>query len=104
MNLDDNKRPFAIPAAELREFAAAVAEELQSASADAPAATGGGSAHRALPAKLQERFIDCRAALFQRGIYDPVLVRFDTATVPQASTREIGERLAAIADGLMVHG
>ncbi|MFL6245152.1 MAG: hypothetical protein ACJ74H_03940 [Thermoanaerobaculia bacterium] len=85
----------------LKELAAATAEALQSvASSEAIANTGGGSRHRGLPEDLRQRFIDVRAALFARGIYDPVLVRFDTATVPQAPTIEIAERLAALADTL----
>ena len=85
---------------ELKSMAAEVAAELQTAAGGEPAATGGGSRQRGLPEPLRERFIGVRAALFQRGIFDPVLVRFDTATAPQASTREVGEQLAAVASGL----
>jgi hypothetical protein len=85
---------------ELKSMAAEVASELQSATGGEPAATGGGSRQRALPEPLRERFIRVRTALFQRGIFDPVLVRFDTASAPQASTKEIGEQLAAVASGL----
>lgn len=53
-----------------------------------------------LPPALRKRFIDARAALFQRGIYDPVLVRFDSATAPRASVSEIADQLAAVADSL----
>jgi hypothetical protein len=53
-----------------------------------------------LPKELRARFIDVRAALFQRGIYDPVLVRFDSATVPQASLAEVAEQLASVAASL----
>ena len=39
----------------------------------------------AAPSKeLRARFVAIRAELFQRGIFDPVLVRFDSATVPHA--------------------
>jgi len=72
---------------ELKSIAAEVAGELQSA-------TG------ALPEPLRQRFIRVRTALFQRGIFDPVLVRFDTASAPQATTKEIGEQLALVAAGL----
>jgi hypothetical protein len=41
-----------------------------------------------------------RAALFQRGIYDPILVRFDTATVPKASVDEVAEELEKVAMSL----
>ena len=72
---------------ELKQMAAAVAEELKTAG-DAPAAD------------LRTRFIEVRAALFHRGIYDPVLVRFDSATAPRASTQEIAEQLEKVAESL----
>jgi hypothetical protein len=97
----DTKQPIAIPPATLKELAATVAAELKAHAGDATVAnTGGGSAHRGLPPLLRERFIDVRAALFQRGIYDPVLVRFDTATAPQASTQEVAEQLEQVAAAL----
>ena len=49
---------------------------------------------------LRARFIGVRAELFQRGIYDPVLVRFDSATAPRATTQEIAEQLASVATNL----
>lgn len=82
----EEKLPIAIPLEELRTLAAAVAEELKSAGAVTP--------------ELRQRFIDVRAALFHRGIYDPVLVRFDSATAPPASAQEIGEQLATVATSL----
>jgi hypothetical protein len=85
---------------ELKRMAAEVANELQSAGGNEPATTGGGSRQRGLPEPLRERFIRVRTALFQRGIFDPVLARFDTASAPQASTRQVGEQLAAVASGL----
>jgi len=85
---------------ELKSMAAEVAVEMQSATVGEPAATGGGSRQRGLPEPLRERFIRVRTALFQRGIFDPVLVRFDTATAPQASTKEVGEQLAAVANSI----
>ena len=72
---------------DLKQMATAVAEELKTAG-DAPAAD------------LRARFIEVRAVLFQRGIYDPVLVRFDSATAPRASTQEIAEQLAKVAAAL----
>lgn len=86
-NHDDEKRPIAIPLEELRALAAEVAEELKTAT-------------EPLPPDLRERFIDVRAALFQRGIYDPVLVRFDSATAPRATFSELAEQLGAVAGGL----
>jgi len=85
---------------ELKSMAAEVAAELLSAAGGEPAATGGGSRQRGLPEPLRERFVRVRTALFQRGIFDPVLVRFDTASAPQASTNQIGEQLQAVAAGL----
>jgi hypothetical protein len=41
-----------------------------------------------------------RAHLFARGIYDPVLVRFDSATVPKAQVGEIAEQLAMVGAAL----
>jgi hypothetical protein len=88
----------------LAEMAVAVAEELKAASAGQPseviANTGGGSRHRGLPEDLRQRFIDVRGALFEIGIFDPVLVRFDSATAPQASTAEIADELGLVAAGL----
>lgn len=98
----DDRRPIAIPLDQLRMMANDVAAAMSTAAgaADAPPATGGGSAHRGLPEELRNRFIDVRAALFQRGIYDPVLVRFDTATATQASTAEIAAQLTTVAQSL----
>jgi hypothetical protein len=72
---------------ELKEQALAVAEALKAAPAT-------------LPEELRNRFIDVRAQLFARGIYDPVLVRFDSATVPKAQVGEIAEQLAMVGAGL----
>ena len=71
---------------DLKTAAATVAEELKTAETVSP--------------ELRERFINVRAALFQRGIYDPVLVRFDSATAPKATAQEIGEQLANVAQSL----
>jgi hypothetical protein len=53
-----------------------------------------------VPEELRRRFIAVRAELFQRGIFDPVLVRFDSATVPRASTQQIADQLAAVVASL----
>jgi len=85
----------------LKELALATAEALASAaSSELTPNTGGGSRHRGLPEELRQQFIDIRAALFTRGIYDPVLVRFDTATAAQAPTSEIAKQLALVAAAL----
>ena len=84
----DEKLPIAIPLEQLKQMAADVAEELKTVGDGEPSAD------------LRARFIDVRAALFQLGIYDPVLVRFDSATAPRASTQEIAEQLAKVAASL----
>lgn len=73
---------------EIKRNAAAIAEQLRATKS-------------ALPPDLRKRFIDVRAELFQRGVYDPVLVRFDSATVTPASTAEIADQLAQIASSLV---
>ena len=50
-----------------------------------------------LDAATRQRFIALRGELFQRGVYDPVLVRFDSATAPRATNAEIAEQLEKIA-------
>jgi hypothetical protein len=98
----DQQRPVPPSLDELRTSAGAVAEALEALpnAAEGAKPTGGGSRHRSIPEDLRKRFIDVRAALFQRGIYDPVLVRFDTASAPQATTGEIAAQLATIAASL----
>lgn len=89
---------------ELRSAAAVIAGELRAAVANSPGepvpATGGGSRHRKLPEDLRQRFVDVRAELYQRGIYDPVLARFDSATVTQASTLALAEQLELISSSV----
>ena len=72
---------------DLKELATRVAAELESAT-------------EPLPADLRARFIAVRTELFQRGIYDPVLVRFDSATVPKASLGDLAQQLATVANSL----
>ena len=79
---------IAMTAEQLKSDALAVGEALRSAP-DGP-----------LTADLRARFINVRTVLFQRGHYDPVLVRYDSATVQRATNREIGDRLAEVAAGL----
>ncbi|PYQ25837.1 MAG: hypothetical protein DMF56_26410 [Acidobacteria bacterium] len=69
---------------QLKAMAAAVATEL----------------HGTMTPELRKKFIDVRAELFQRGLYDPVLVRFDSATVPHATQEEIAAQLGTIAESL----
>ena len=72
---------------EFRTVAARLAEEMRSASP--------------LSADQRRRFIAVRAELFQRGIFDPILARFDTTTVARASTQEVANELAAIAVSML---
>ncbi|HYC91572.1 MAG TPA: hypothetical protein VEO54_20300 [Thermoanaerobaculia bacterium] len=81
----DDKLPIAIPLDVLKQQAAEVAAAMQSGE---------------MSAALRERFVNIRAALFQRGIFDPVLVRFDSATAPRATAQEIAEQLATVATNL----
>ena len=45
----------------------------------------------------RERFIALRTALIARGIADPVLMRFDSHTVPPADEAAVKEQLLALA-------
>ena len=87
--MHDEAPPIAMTLEQLKELAVRVSGELKAASATPNP-----------PAELRARFIKVRTALFQRGIFDPVLVRFDTATAPQASTAEIADQLATVARSL----
>jgi len=80
------RNPLHIPISDLKAAAAALANELRSATA--------------IPADVRQRFIELRSALFLRGIYDPVLVRFDSATAPAASAAELAEQLESVATSL----
>ncbi len=100
MILQPPKSTFALSAGQIKSMAAALATDLRKAGAGAQepsAPTGGGSRQRGLPEELRQRFIEVRTALFQRGILDPVLSRFDTSTVPQATTLAIADALEKIA-------
>jgi len=56
----------------------------------------------ALSLELRKRFIALRSELFQRGIYDPVLARFDSVTVSRASVQAIADQLDAIAADITI--
>lgn len=86
--MKEEKNPFAMPVAEIKTMAASVAQQMKS------------TAPGAIPKDLRARFIMVRAALFQRGIFDPVLVRFDSATVAQASPAEVADQLTRVAAAL----
>ncbi len=51
----------------------------------------------AISGDVRKRFVSLRAALFQQGIYDPVLGRFDSATAPPVSPERLATQLEAIA-------
>lgn len=87
---------------EIKAAAAEIAIALQAAAgaAEPIGGTGGGSLHRGLPEDLRERFVALRAALFQRGVFDPVLARFDTASAAQAPNGEIAAELTKLAETL----
>jgi hypothetical protein len=72
---------------ELKALASTVAAEMKTAG-------------EAISPDLRAAFIDIRAALFQRGVFDPVLVRFDTATAPRATNAEIADQLEKVAASL----
>ena len=101
--MHDTSKPTVWTDEQLSQAAAGVAAELKTAAASAQQTQAGaaaGSLHRGLPEKLRLRFIEVRSALFQRGLYDPLLVRFDSATVAQASTAEIADQLDRVAESL----
>lgn len=84
--MTDEKRPMTMSLAEIKSGGQRVAAEMKTAGTISP--------------ELRRQFIDIRAALFQRGIYDPLLVRFDSATAPRATDAEVAERLAEVAAAL----
>jgi hypothetical protein len=70
-------------------------DEIKAAAADVAAAMQGGMSE-----DVRARFIAVRAELFQRGVFDPVLVRFDSATAPRATHEEVAAELTKIAESL----
>ena len=50
-----------------------------------------------LSADVRRRFVAVRAELFRRGVFDPILARFDAVIVTRASAQEVANELAAIA-------
>ena len=74
--------------AEIKTAAAAIAKQMKALGA------------AQLPSAMRKQFIEVRAALIQLGVYDPILVRFDSATVAQASVAEVAAELEKIASSL----
>lgn len=85
--MTDEKTAGFMTLEEVKAAATSLAEELKSA------------ADPLTPA-LRKSFIDVRTALFQRGVFDPVLVRFDSATAAKASVAEVAEELGRVAMSL----
>lgn len=95
----DEPVPHVQTIAALKTASEEIARELRSVS-DAQLPAGGGSRPRGLPEDLRMRIIAVRGALFQRGIFDPLLSRFDSATVAPAPSTELAERFETIAQSL----
>ena len=93
------------PPEALKQEALAVADALSTAAAGKTESLGTAIDRNQREARniddiLRARFIALRTTLFDRGIYDPVLGRFDSATVQQAETVAIAEQLRSIAQQL----
>ena len=93
MKLDMLGARAAEVAAEMLNATAGVDEEQEPLSED-------NSRQRSLDPELRTRFLEVRTTMQRLGLIDPVLNRFDGYTVPQATTREVAERLKEIADSL----
>ena len=85
MNVDE-KHASALSLPEVKAAATALAQQLKSA--------------KDLSPSLRAQLISVRSSLFQLGIYDPILGRLDSATVPRASIGEIADELAKVASSL----
>ncbi len=75
-------------------------DELKTEAADVAQQLAAGK--DAVAPATRKRFVAVRAELIRRGIFDPTLIRFDSATVPHASVPEIAERLKTVAANLSV--
>lgn len=73
-------------------------QDFKKAAAELAAALTAGGA--TITPELRAQFIALRTALFERGVYDPVLARFDSATVAQATPAEIAQQLEKVAEAL----
>lgn len=85
--MTDEKTATFLSLEELKAAATSLAERLKSATGP-------------LTPAMRKSFIEVRAALFQRGVFDPILVRFDSATVAKASVAEVAEELGRVAMSL----
>jgi len=80
-----------LPESEVKMAAVELSHDLKAA---------GTASNRELPKVLRDRFIAVRSTLVGLGIFDPILARFDSATVAQASPEEIAEELALLVEKL----
>ena len=80
-----------LPESEVKMAAEEVSRDLRAS---------GAASNQELPKALRDRFIAVRSALFRLGIFDPILARFDSATVAQASPQEIAEELVLLVQKL----
>lgn len=83
--------------AKMKEVAEEMLRATEGTGADDEPLSEDNSRKRILEANLRVRFIEVRSWMHRMGIIDPVLNRFDSYTVPQATSREVAERLAEIA-------
>jgi hypothetical protein len=79
---------------EIKSVAAEMGSQLSTFSND------DGIANEVLPPLVREQVIALRQHLIRRGIYDPVLGRFDSHTVPQITVSAAAARLKEIAAAL----
>lgn len=80
-----------------REVAEEMLRATEGTGADDEPLAEDNSRPRIIDTDLRVRFIEVRTWMHRTGLVDPVLNRFDSYTVPQATTREVAERLAEIA-------
>lgn len=85
---------------ELKPELQRLAAMLRESPASASTAPQGGSRHRGLPEDLRTAMVAARKILFQRGMFNPLLSRFDSATVAPASNSELADELAKIAESI----
>ena len=91
---------------DLKSEAARVAAEMSSFAEKYKDVTTSPDAHQQrmknamMAPDLRHRFISLRSELFKIGIYDPVLVRFDSYTAPPADAASVAQQLALWANRL----
>lgn len=94
------------PVVDLKAEAAAVAAEMLSFAEKYKDVTTAPDANQIrlknvmMNADVRQRFIRVRAELFRRGIFDPILARFDSYTVAPADAQAVGQELAILVEKL----